>query len=226
MREYKFLTDELLDLGEKCKKWSPRRWAWEFLRRNEDFRADCDTCGTAEDRKVIAKKYGIKIYKHYSEEHKLGDMSTSFMVGRPMFYSYYADKAKKGIHKRKIFLKENQFLVKCDLSEFIEYPWLAKTLIKKIEKRVRRDLNDINLKKHPNFVLKTAIKHLMVLDLWKDKKKYGMKNYEIYQILHPEDVGDDKYKLNQSFNDLKDAAVKVTKESYRYYAMLSRSDLK
>lgn len=53
-----------------CEKWSYRRWAWAFLRRNEHFQAACkaaDASGKDEDKAIVAAEYGLKRYKSYRE---------------------------------------------------------------------------------------------------------------------------------------------------------------
>ncbi|HYW58519.1 MAG TPA: hypothetical protein VE934_16315 [Polaromonas sp.] len=51
--------------------WSPRRWAWEFLRRNPGFINDCDEVDLSlvDSCAEIALAYGLKSFKHYSEEY-------------------------------------------------------------------------------------------------------------------------------------------------------------
>lgn len=214
----------------KCKKWSPKKWAWEFLRRNEEFQKDCDACDTEEKENEIAEKYGIKKYKNYSEQHKVDGVYTSFIVGRPMFYPYKKENEKDGIDKKRIFLREGQLLIKCDLSKSIDYQWVVKTIVDKINKRIKRDFNKIKSKQHPIFDMENAVKHLMILDELKKERdkdeKDKMTNYEIYLKLYPETSNTEKEYIKNKFDNLKKAAVKVTKESYLYYAMLTRSDLK
>lgn len=54
---------------ESCKKWSNRRWAWEFLCRNTDFKEASDVAinGSTEDMALVAKKYGLVRFKYYAE---------------------------------------------------------------------------------------------------------------------------------------------------------------
>lgn len=54
---------------EGHQSWSPRRWAWEFLRRNPNFIKDCDEVDLdlVDSCAEIALAYGIKSFKHYSE---------------------------------------------------------------------------------------------------------------------------------------------------------------
>lgn len=56
------------------KAWSHRRWAWEFLRRNQKFQTDCkdaEAAGRAEmDR--TAYEFGLKRFKDFRESYSSG----------------------------------------------------------------------------------------------------------------------------------------------------------
>jgi hypothetical protein len=52
--------------------WVMRQWAWEFLRRNKEFRKACgdDPRLLSKDKKrEFAKKFGLNIFKHFAEEY-------------------------------------------------------------------------------------------------------------------------------------------------------------
>ncbi len=54
---------------KKWENWKPRRWAWEFLIRNEKFLKRCDmakSIGEVE-QKLVADEFGLKKFKHYAE---------------------------------------------------------------------------------------------------------------------------------------------------------------
>ena len=62
-------------------KWSYRRWAWEFLRRNEQFLAACKRANSAEsndEKAKVAAEFGLKRYKPYTE-------SFTGASGKPLF---------------------------------------------------------------------------------------------------------------------------------------------
>ena len=55
-----------LDRYKGHEKWSYRRWAWEFLRRNEDFIAACDALNRNEKTEIeIAEEFHLADFKHY-----------------------------------------------------------------------------------------------------------------------------------------------------------------
>lgn len=70
---------------EKTNKWSHKRWAWEFLKRNVDFIADCKKYkrGTNEEKQEIAQKYGLKSFKSSSEPYAAKSVSgyPKFRIG-------------------------------------------------------------------------------------------------------------------------------------------------
>jgi hypothetical protein len=58
---------------EKCERWSNVRWAWEFLRRNKEFRAACHKYrNTPENNRPqmgerIAEEFHLKRFKNYTD---------------------------------------------------------------------------------------------------------------------------------------------------------------
>jgi hypothetical protein len=49
-------------------KWSYRRWAWEFLRRNQEFIRACrESRGDPERQAQVATEFGLKRFKPYTE---------------------------------------------------------------------------------------------------------------------------------------------------------------
>lgn len=79
-------------------KWSPRRWAWEFLKRNLEFIELCDDARhlTGDAKAVaefsIAKKFQLKKFKDYTE---------NYSPKNPIFLSTSIYKWKGGSEKRK-----------------------------------------------------------------------------------------------------------------------------
>lgn len=79
-------------------KWSPRRWAWEFLKRNLEFIELCDDArnltgdAKAAAEFAVAKKFQLKKFKDYTE---------SYSPNNPIFLSTSIYKWKGGSEKRK-----------------------------------------------------------------------------------------------------------------------------
>ena len=55
--------------------WTYSRWAWEFLRRNVKFQEDCERVlhGSLEQRRTMARSFGLAEYKYFKEPHLVGD---------------------------------------------------------------------------------------------------------------------------------------------------------
>ena len=55
--------------------WTYSRWAWEFLRRNVKFQEDCERVlhGSLEQRRTMARSFGLAEYKYFKEPHLAGD---------------------------------------------------------------------------------------------------------------------------------------------------------
>ena len=60
------------------RKWSSKRWAWEFLRRNPTFIDACDELAAFADaekkeaRRLVALLFGLDRFKPYSEDYGTG----------------------------------------------------------------------------------------------------------------------------------------------------------
>jgi hypothetical protein len=61
-----------VDRYKNLEKWSYRKWAWEFLRRNSNFIAECKRVerGTDKEKYAVADRFGLKRFKMYSEQYK------------------------------------------------------------------------------------------------------------------------------------------------------------
>lgn len=65
---------------EGSENWDHRRWAWEFLRRNDDFRAACrewqelDSDGRKLRAVEIAAKFLLRKFRHCDEQITDGDL--------------------------------------------------------------------------------------------------------------------------------------------------------
>lgn len=72
-----------LNRYRNLERWSYQRWAWEFLRRNEEYITECCRVinGTDEEREVVAKRFKLKKFKHYSEPYRGKSGSPKFSIG-------------------------------------------------------------------------------------------------------------------------------------------------
>lgn len=55
-------------------KWSYSNWAWEFLRRNEQFQQCCYAleAGSLDEQLTVAKRFGLQEFKHFREHFHVG----------------------------------------------------------------------------------------------------------------------------------------------------------
>lgn len=68
---------------KKLEELSYREWAWEFLRRNDEFIAECkrvDNCNQ-DEKQAVARQFELKEFKRYSEQYKGGSGSPRFNFG-------------------------------------------------------------------------------------------------------------------------------------------------
>lgn len=86
------------NIYKNSEEWTPRRWAWEFLKRNSDFIDSCDRArNLTDDAKTaaeldVAKKFQLKKFKDYTE---------SYSPKNPIFLSTSIYKWNGGSKKRK-----------------------------------------------------------------------------------------------------------------------------
>lgn len=96
------------------REWTYKRWAWEFLRRNPEFRNACLAAGDDPARRAqVATEFVLKRFKRHSEGYTSGS-------GRPLFLSssvssWICDEGEES-RQPKVKIKAGQVLVRFDLS--------------------------------------------------------------------------------------------------------------
>jgi hypothetical protein len=99
-------------------RWTPRHWAWEFLRRNPRFQAACRRVAEADEasRQQVATEYGLRQFKHYAEAYAGGERPRpTFVAATPAIWSLMDDDAAAA-RVRRIRLQPGQVLVRFDLA--------------------------------------------------------------------------------------------------------------
>lgn len=106
-------TDQ--DRYSGIKKWTYRRWAWEFLRRNEQFIAACkDARPTSEQNRIaVAQQFGLKAFKDYREAYKGISGRPRFALGSIKSWSHMPD--SKDSRRVAITLMPGQVLIRFDV---------------------------------------------------------------------------------------------------------------
>jgi len=138
----------MLDRYARYKLWSYRRWAWEFLRRNEEFQADCKALANfdgdiEEEKSRIAAKFGLKQFKHYNE-HITKDTPLRFSATTFLFLSNLtAGKEEKAT--RHILIRPGEVAVRFDLSAMLDNTWGLGSQIRQVEVSLRKIIASIKL---------------------------------------------------------------------------------
>lgn len=213
-----------VDRYKGMNNWSYRKWAWEFLRRNTEFIAECERVefGTDEEKKNVALKFGLKKYKSYKESYKNQSGYPKFVLGTISSWSNLdADKEKCGGVKIKV--GDGQVVIRFDLASAINDE-------KALDKQLR--LAEIRLKKHlatyeKRLQMKAAVHKHKALKFGiyirlLDYMATGKTPLECAKLIFPSKVneGDTDYFLRQSIKSPISAAKKIANEGYIYLSIL------
>lgn len=178
-------------------QWTARRWAWEFLTRNDKFRAACDkvdlndSAGQAE----IAETFGLKRFKSYLDPYEVA--TGKKRTGRPVFIhgaisvkSNMDPKSEKEGKVRKVSfsLGYGQVAILFNLAETMDHEAAltaqiraATNSLERRQKKFKKNLGGISPPKrtaHPDVFLT----YVRILDLL--AAKHGQN--ETLRILYPE----------------------------------------
>lgn len=211
--------------------WSPRRWAWEFLKRNPSFQAACDRLNTDDQdaRKRIAYRFGLKQFKHYQEPYlrKVEGLS----VGLPSFLSAsvaaksnlrFANKREKTV---SVTLQPHQVLLVFDLRGTLLNARSLEAQIdaarRSLERRRTSLMTQAKLNKLPDQKLHSHLflQYIQLLDLL----SAGVSQTQALMAVHG--VMDEVPSVVQSnFGHNVQAARLHAKEKYMYIAALNAAE--
>lgn len=101
---------------EGHENWPPRRWAWEFLRRNDRFRRACRSVDPQDIRgqKKIAREFGLREFKDYRMPFGTGRRRPKFRVNWIGYTTNAGRKSKRTISSRTLL--PGQVIVRFDLA--------------------------------------------------------------------------------------------------------------
>jgi hypothetical protein len=102
----------------KSEKWSHRKWAWEFLRRNPYFIAECKKVenGTATEESVCAT-FNLQEFKHYSKKYKAETSPLPvFPLNRRRFAANVTAEGIRTRRKARVRLKPGEVVFVFDLN--------------------------------------------------------------------------------------------------------------
>ncbi|MBS3913961.1 MAG: hypothetical protein KG003_05645 [Bacteroidetes bacterium] len=200
-------------------KWSYRKWAWEFLRRNNDFILACKKCevGTDDEKQAIANQFGLLRFKDYRDPY-------TGSYGKPKFTSdlltswsnQNGDRSSKSIE-----LEQGMVLVRFDLNaSFIDTQSLDKQLqlakgrLKKRLKEYSEKLNKKTVTHHHSF--KTFGIYIRLLDLLANRKTYAECARDIEPIKSADKT---KEELSENIKQRIKKAREYTTHGYRFLAL-------
>ncbi|MQR00230.1 transcriptional regulator domain-containing protein [Glaciimonas soli] len=212
------------------KKWSNRRWAWEFLRRNISFQKICHEILKIESdekktnaMKVAARKYGLKIFKHCGDHY-----GTQKEGNRPIFngisYWYKVDDGE--IRKQRISFHKGQVVIRFDVSPaLIDKKALNLQLLRAKELLQNRisEMNGITpQRKQINIIPDEYLKFLRMLDADYNSDE---SQTTIYVMLNPKDesaISNDKDAQREKFKTLNARVENLTTHGYMTIALTAK----
>lgn len=113
-----------LDIGSYmgCESWSFHQWAWEFLRRNDNFIIECNEVKLGQKSKqAVARKFGLKLFRNFSLNyiHKTVP-PPKFIIDSPFLWSDLT-LSKRKARKIQLNLRSGQIIIRLDLGAAIEH---------------------------------------------------------------------------------------------------------
>ncbi|WP_144030082.1 transcriptional regulator domain-containing protein [Burkholderia sp. AU16741] len=154
--------------------WTNKRWAWEFLQRNDDFRAACDELDeetTPQKKKAIARKFGLAAFKRYDEPFG----SSNGESIEPMFISKAVlpirpRRQRNGLWTRPVAIRPDQFAVRFDLRLALEDDRILDAQVETARKILEQQLDrwrraeNITAKKGRKRPMPRLLQQLKILD--------------------------------------------------------------
>lgn len=170
----------------KFEKWTFRRWAWEFLRRNDDFAKRCRAAG--EDlaaRQAVADDFGLKRFKSFAEGYSKGS-KPRFSDDAICSWTWQEGQDRQA----RIRIERGQVLIRFDLSTTTNDSAVLDAQLRaaksRLNKRQAAYLKEMALpepkehKKKPVYFLQS----LRLLDLMAYGKKHDITIAQAWMILH------------------------------------------
>jgi hypothetical protein len=211
---------------KNIEKWSYKKWAWEFLCRNNDFIAACKKIESSVDQKneieAVAKQFGLKSFKSCTEKYKGESGYPQFSMGSISSWTNLdAEKDKK--RQVSIRICAGQVVIRFNLVSAIEDRKSLDKQIRLAEIRLKNRLVSYEkliqkeAKTHKYKVINFGI-YIRLLD-YMDKGKSPL---ECAKLVFPSKVADsrtDNY-LRMDVKDPIKAANKLANEGYLYLSVL------
>ena len=210
-------------------KWSYKRWAWEFLRRNEDFRAACkqaNATGSEVEKEKVAAEFGLKRYKSYNEAFRGSSGRPLFATGSISSWSRIDCEDDEG-KKIRVTLDGGQVLIRFDLASALNDAKVLEKQLRLAEIRLEKRLKSYaaNKKKQVQVgrhKVGTFGQYLRLLDL----RAAGIRQIESGLLVAPkkarrlETMLAGKEDFAPAINKRMNRAIEYATELYRYLAVL------
>lgn len=203
--------------------WPNQRWAWEFLRRNNEFINACEKVklGTEDEKLSVAKDFWLKKFKRYSEGYNKGSGKPKFSVAAISTWSNLEADKDENLRLRKIKIGEGQVLIRFNLASAImdkraiaKQLDLAKEILNtKLKNYADKNKKDLIAHKPQKYIFPT---YLRILDLLAS----GKTNLDCAKVLNPSMAKEleagriEKFMLHDKIGDQVDAAKRMAKEGY------------
>lgn len=173
---------------EGYRNWTPKQWAWEFLRRGEDFICKCKSYAT-EDKAVLralAVEFGLRKFKHYLEDYDINE-KPRFVSAIRYITNFKEEKSdlKTTLFRNEVFLKIN---LEAALSSTKIFNWQVKESKRTLEKlmfdlRASTDIKNIQSTRM-KFTIDDYLKMLRLLDAKRSDSK--MTRVNKFRVIYPD----------------------------------------
>lgn len=208
---------------KNCDKWSYRRWAWEFLRRNPKFIAACNQVrvkGDAEKQQV-ADEYGLVKFKDYREAYSSSGLDAPrFTLGKLTIKSNLGS-GQDSKTVKQIKVGEGQVGVLIDLNHALQDANALKKQLRLVGKVLQDRLttleNTAGKKAKPaKFKPSLFLEYIRILDCL----AAGHSQPKIAQLLFPQKAGADRDALIDIIKPKIRSAKEHSMEKYPSIALL------
>lgn len=188
--EYSRPTGDDLTCYSNADQWPKKKWAWEFLRRNQEFIDACEELEkkpSPEKTKAIAKVFSLSQFKDYREEYespngaplrfKPATIQSRFRLKNSDPKEY---KRHMNIGDLVVVLNLKTALARSSsiAAQLRAVKNAVERKLKKLAKRKGVDIRDVRVKNNPG----QWLNYLRILDY----KAAGRKNKDIAAELYPE----------------------------------------
>ena len=169
--------------------WTNHRWAWEFLSRNKEFVAACDSVADGKDNaKAVAARFHLRRFKRYDEQYETTG-ATNLKV-KPAFISSSVlgiqvpvneselNEARRRV--RRLTVHIGQMVVRFDLSVATQHPKRLDGQITSVTNALKKELKrlqdatEVKGKASRNRLPASRLLYLLkVLDMRSEERRVG-----------------------------------------------------